>query len=668
MSAILNAAFLLTSVMLSGSASAGQASQLWQDVKAENIPAPQGERAASLPSHYRLLKLDRAAFVQRTNRVPQASTSNIQSSHAAIELPMPEGGYREFRIVPSGVLPKALAEKYPGIHSYAGELVGDPSLKLRLDWSPAGLHAMVVTSKGAVIVEPYPGNGGDLYLSFYKHDAKRLPWRERGLDDSGDLGRKSAVDGFAAIAEEQSNLPIGDKLRTYRLAVAADSQYSQFFEGTQEKVLASIVRAVNRVNGVYEQELSVRFQLAENNEKIIFLNRTTDPYDGLDDDPLELKNLEILDREIGSENYDIGHLFNTTGGGQAEIASVCDHSRKARGYTGSRQPIGDAFWVDFVAHEIGHQMGGRHTFNSPIGNCRNGREEQNGYEVGSGVSIMGYAGLCSNSEVNDNIQKNSIPFFHVQSIEAISVNVWSGVGNTCGTVTPTGNTPPTADAGEGTLSIPKKTPFFLRGQGNDTDNDRLNYAWEEYDAGQQAATVQETQAQAAELGVVPIFRSFPPRKGDQRVFPQVSSILSGDLEKGEVLPGYSRPLSFRLVVRDGKGGVAASAVRTINVIGDAGPFTIAKPAQKDEWSVYAGTAKVQWDVARTDQPPISCNSVNIALSLDDGKSYSALAAGAANDGEQVITVPNTPTHKARVRIICSGKSFGNISERFVIKE
>jgi hypothetical protein len=664
MNAFFGSGILMIGLMLGGSAAAGPASSLWQEVQSKDM-VTQGERTSALPKHYRVLRLNAAAFEQQTSQVPQPSTLTVQSSPAVVELPLPGGGYREFRIVQSEVMPKALADQYPEIHSYAGEAVGDSSVKLRLDWSPSGLHAMVTTPKGVVLIEPYAQRGGDLYLNFYQHDAKRLQREHEGPDFIDKPEGQGQWDTLKLPAAEPSSRSTGDKLRIYKVAVAASSSYSQYFGLDEKEVMASIVRAINRVNGIYQQELSVKFELVEENKKILFLNQKTDPYYGLINRPLLEKNQKVLDEKIGSKNYHLGHVFIIAEDGLAMSPSVCDPESKAKGYTGAKQPAGDAFWVDYVAHEMGHQLGASHTFNSPLGSCGGiNRAVDSAYEIGSGVTIMGYAGICG----ADNIQKNSIPYFHVRSFDQIAENVWSGEGSSCGDVTNTGNAPPTVDAGASGAQIPKQTPFFLKGQGNDVDGDRLTYSWEEYDLGQEAATVKTTEAQEEGLGIVPLFRSFAPKQGDVRVFPQVASILSGELKTGEVLPGYSRTLSFRLVARDGKGGVAASSVRTINVVGGAGPFVITKPAQTDTWSVYTGTAKVQWDVAHTDEVPISCNTVNIALSLDDGKSFTGLAMGVANSGEKEVTVPNTPSNKARVRVLCPGKFFASISPKFSIKE
>ncbi|MBC8883794.1 hypothetical protein H9X57_11895 [Flavobacterium piscinae] len=118
---------------------------------------------------------------------------------------------------------------------------------------------------------------------------------------------------------------------------------------------------MTRVNGVYEIDLGITMIFVANNDAVIYLGATnSDPWGN----EWNTTTAQTLDSVIGVNNYDIGHNFNTTGGGNAGcIGCVCravsqSGTHKGRGYTGRANPTGDAFDIDYVAHEMGHQFGG----------------------------------------------------------------------------------------------------------------------------------------------------------------------------------------------------------------------------------------------------------------------------------------------------------------------
>ena len=224
------------------------------------------------------------------------------------------------------------------------------------------------------------------------------------------------------------------------------------------QTLAKIVTTVNRVNGVYENEVSVSLVLVATETNVIFTKAATDPFTGNDDAyTLIDESQHIIDSAIGTANYDIGHTFSTGGGGLADVGVVCNTGSKAEGITGSSIPTGDGYDIDYVAHEMGHEFGANHTFNSVTDNCGGGnRNASTAYEPGSGTTIMGYAGICG----TDDIQPNSDPFFHAISFDEISNYLQSGA--TCKTITATGNTLPQITAmNNNGISIPAKYAFYI---------------------------------------------------------------------------------------------------------------------------------------------------------------------------------------------------------------
>jgi hypothetical protein len=379
------------------------------------------------------------------------------------------------------------------------------------------------------------------------------------------------------------------------------------------------------------------------------------------------QNQTTLDNVIGTDDYDIGHVFSTGGGGIAIVEVPCWDGNKAKGVTGLSNPTGDPYYVDYVAHEMGHQMGANHTFNGTAGSCGGGnRNATTAFEPGSGSTIMAYAGICG----SQNVQSSSATaggisddYFHVGSLEQIVAkisNTGSGFGGSCGIVTTPGNTPPTAIAGSGGFTIPASTPFQLTGSATDPDGTgSLTYAWEQYDTG--LAGGAPTPATATG----PMFRSREGSTSPTRYFPQLSDILSGaNGNTWEVLPSESRDLTFQLTVRDNSpqfGGVDSAQI-SFSVDGGSGPFRVT--SQNSPVSYQVGDAvAVTWEVANTTSAPVSCSGVDIRLSADGGQSFAyELASNTANDGSEPVSMPSVQTTTARILVACHDNIFLDIAD------
>lgn len=562
-----------------------------------------------------------------------------------ISMPVPSGEYINFELVESAIMESALAAKFPELRTFRGFGVDDASASLRLSLTPKGLHGQILAAGKSIYIDPAPNVGEDQYISY----------RKRDYQPPSDEPRQCLVDddhqSSDALREDAQRVRHGDIRRAYRLALATTGEYTQFHGGTVANAMAAVVVTMNRVNGIYERDVGVRMVLVANNDRIIYTSSSQDPYSNGDGGAMLGQNQSNLDRIIGSNNYDIGHVFSTGGGGVAFLNSPCNN-RKAGGVTGQRRPVGDPFDVDFVAHEMGHQFGANHTFNGTQGSCFGGnRNSSTAYEPGSGTTIMGYAGICR----GDNIQLNSDDHFHAASLEEI-VNFITGSGNACAVGDQTDNLPPSADAGP-TFTIPVNTPFELTGSATDENGDDLTYTWEQFDKGRAGSPNSPS-------GNAPIFRSFSPSASATRTFPQLSDLLGGTQTFGELLPSYARTLNFWLTVRDNHpagGGIDQDAVQ-IDVNASAGPFRITAPNTSVSWS-GASTQTVTWNQANTDRAPINCSNVDILLSDDGGNTFTTTVANTIpNDGIQEITVPNRETGRARLKIKCSDNIFFDVTD------
>jgi hypothetical protein len=622
-----------------------------------------------VPNKYLVYNLDLSNLKAQLSTAPDEKAVSINNSNCVIVLPAPNGQMQLFRVVEASIMEPALAKAFPDIKTFSIKGITDVYANGKIDFNEFGFHAMVRSLNGDYFIDPYClGNTAD-HITYYtadfiKPEQDRLP--EIGLDGQDNSGgvndhhKSSATLQSGAIMAPAAC--VGANLRTYRLAVACTGEYAVAATGsatpTTAQTLAKIVTSVNRVSGIYETEVSVRMVLVATETMVIYTSASTDPFTGNNNaGTLINESQTVITNSIGTSNFDIGHTFSTGGGGLANLGCVCSSTNKARGITGSPSPVGDPYDVDYVAHEMGHQFAGNHTFNasSGAGSCSGNRNAATSVEPGSGVTIMGYAGICG----SQNLASNSIAYFHATSFDEVANFVATGGGSACDVSTSTGNSPPVVNA-LNNYSIPVNTAFTLTGSGTDPNGDVLTYSWEERDPG--------TASGNWNSGSKPFFRSYAPVATGTRMFPTLIALLNNNYQTtiGEYIPTTAQTLQFRLTARDNKmggGGVCYSQC-TVSTIAGSGPFAITYPNASGIIWPSAGPQTITWNVNNTNMAPISCASVNILISLNSGNTYSMLVAGTANDGSELITAPTVTTSitTCRIKIEAVGNIFFDVNQ------
>lgn len=618
------------------------------------------------PERYLVYHLDNEYMKQQL-----FSLSSNPASGMLIDLPAPDGSFKKYKIWEQSNMDPVLAAKFPEIKSFTGYDINNKGSIAVLDFSPRGFDAMILNGDETYLIDPYSNVNDGYYLCYYKSDYKRPAGKELQCgvqDDVEDELNKGRLYLTKSGLPDIQKITGGTIMHSYRLALACTGEYAKAVGGaspTKATVLAAMNTSINRINAVYRSEAGIEMILIANNEDLIFLDGSTDPFTTKNPDTMMTENQAYTNTNIGAANYDMGHVFDAgSGNGKADLGVICKNADKARGVSGQVTPVGDVFDIDFVAHEMGHQFNAKHTFNASSSQCGNNNGAFNSaYEPGSGSTIMAYAGICT---IND-LQQHSDDYFHAHSLDQIAGYV---AGVTCGTTNPSTNTPASVGSFNNTFFIPYQTPFELTAPtATDADHDALTYCWEEMDLGDFGADFIHTVDG-------PIFRSFKATASETRVFPQLDMIRNNiTFYLGEKLPASQRVMKFKLTVRDILNGWGIfntpSDEITLQVVNTGTPFSVSAPnTASDYWQVNS-TVDVKWDVANTNAAPINTTGVDIYLSLDDGQTYPIiLAQNVPNTGTASVTVPaDAFTASARVKVKGASNVFFDISNAgFIINQ
>lgn len=635
--------------------------------------------AAKKVSTYRVYRLDLAGLKASLTGAP---VEFVADSRPAINLtvPMPNGTTETFALYESPILAPAVAKQYPNIKTYTGRAItAGSSAVIRFSFTDGGFNGIVlgVANEATVYFEKLTLAGEkNAYLSYSTLDV--LPKAGAPVLKKNPCGVESRVlpiklGGAGLLASRAASS--GSSLRTLRLAVAATGAFTNA-KGTPNNTavggFTAVVQYVNRIVAVYRRELSVSFTLVSD-ASIVYTVPGAAPFPTPSDHSAMIAaNQKLLDDKIGDANYDVGHVLgyggNSSGGGVALSPSIGTTGAKGSGITDVNEAApGQYFTAVFgdqvFAHELGHQFGMSHSFNSSIPVCTT-RSPENSVEPGAGTTIMSYGYTCADNTdpaKNDDYEAGYLPFlnFHAQNLAQANALLASV---TCYTTTATNNAAPVINSFTTGKTIPKSTPFVLTASATSANaNNVLSYSWEGMDTGGNAATPPGPTVLNDET-LAPFFRSYEPVATSTRLFPRLAAQLTGaNKAKGDKLPAVGQVVNLRLTVRDNVGGVS-EVNSAITVDGTSGPFVMT--ADLNGTFASGATQPVTWSVNNTTAAPVSCANVNILLSIDGGQTFPyTLAAATPNTGSATVTLPAlaTTTTTARLKVQASNNIFYDIS-------
>lgn len=592
-----------------------------------------------------------SAIQQRLLSLNETSLQSLlvnSGSEPSLSLPLPSGGFAKVQLLPVETLSSAIAAQFPDWQTWQIKGLDGQVASGRAELTALGFTAMLVMQ-----------NGDTLFIDPTTSTTQAAERSYRSLSKQTNAGlfkknfqcstHEAAATETHAEADPVVSARAGEDLKTYDIAIAATGEYTKYHGGSKTTALSAITTTINRMNEIYQRDLSIKLRLVSG-VTTIYTDAATDPYSSSTSTMLK-ENQTALDNMIGNENYDVGHVFTTGDGGVAIVEGACRASYKAQGVSGWDTPTGDIFAIDYVAHEVGHQFGATHTFNTDAGSCSgNNRIAKTAYEPGSGSTVMSYAGICS----PDNLQAHSDAMFHSGSISQITTYTQNSTGATCADSSSLSNANPVANAGQD-YTIPARTPFTLTGSATDSNSDTLSYSWEQIDLG----TASKVDIDTGDNALV---RTQLPSSSTSRTIPRLSDLLSSSHTYGETLSSQTRNMNFRLQVRDGKGGIGTDEM-LVKVQDTGAAFEVTAP--KNVALTAGSNLNVTWNVAKTDQAPISCSTVDIALNMTStttNENFQTLLSNTPNDGAASVKLPATLGTKNTIRVKCSTNIFFALSD------
>ncbi len=625
---------------------------LWKRLKDTEMQQLKLNKKPDAFAAYQLDKAEVSYFLRQT--------STTRSKNNVLSLPDPTGDFRDFEVFETPVLPPELQAEYPQIRTYTAICIKDKNTTAKITMGTLGINIVVYSLNATYFITPVNDNDDAHYLAFNKIDYKNgfAKINCEINDELNAIGKQIRLGSYNGGTKLRSN---GQTRRKFRCAIACTGEWANNVMNapTIPGLLSHITTAINGANGVFERELAVTLEFVPQETSLIHINPATDPYSTTTNKNILLnENQNSLDAVLTNSGYDIGHLLSNAGGGIAAPFSICRDASKARGLSESLWP-GD---FGEIIHEMGHQFGSKHVFNSNQGFCNGNGYAPSAYEPGSGSTIMSYPFVCG---LIDNVLMANTDYYHVYSLDNITIFINNPINITCGGILSGAASPIDIDTTPQEFYIPVNTPFELtapEAQFSDVGA-AINYCWEQWDLG----NFGNLEFNAPNWTEGPTFQSFDPTVDRTRSFPRIINLLENNYGvTGERLSRVVRDLKFRLTARslkDGWGTYNSDKKVTVHVTA-LDSFRVTAPNDGALWNVGA-IVPISWNPGGSTLIPVNCNMVNIYLSPDGGRTFPYLiGSNVPNNGSFNFTVMDIYSDSVIIKVKGANNIFFDISKPF----
>ena len=326
--------------------------------------------------NYDVIRLEPRAAAAQIRKTGQFS---VKTSHGEFAMQLSPNDLRASDYVAQEITADGVAHKLPrtAVNTYKGSVQGSPKAQARVTVTENSVEGAIITGEERYFIQPARAlskQAREDEFVFYNGEDVAKEAGTCGVTLADEVAARAnnemnKVEKGASVFEAEAlNTPVPGltPLKIARLATDADAEYVSAL-GSPALANAQIMSIMNLVDGIYQVEIGVTFQVVFQNN---WTNAGTDPYSSTDPVILLDQFRTHWNSNFTGVQRSLAHLWtgkNIDGStiGIASVGVVCKYPDSAYGFS-QRFPLDalnpiTAQTVSVTAHEMGHNFSASHT-------------------------------------------------------------------------------------------------------------------------------------------------------------------------------------------------------------------------------------------------------------------------------------------------------------------